>query len=67
MAAETDFPLQQFYLIPWLWQYFVQHRREVSAKRSGLATLYRWYFYLILDVAFHLIVLLLARRLRSRR
>ena len=67
LAAENDYPLQQFYLFPWLWQYFVQHRREVSAQHSGLATLYRWYWFLVFDVAFHLIVLLLARGLRSRR
>jgi FAD/FMN-containing dehydrogenase len=65
--AETDYPLQQFYLIPWHWKYFAQHRREVDAKRSRLATLYRWYFYLVIDVAFHLIVSLFARWLPSRR
>lgn len=66
LAAETNYPLQQFYLIPWLWQFFAQHRREVEEKRSKLAVLYRWYFFLGIDVAFHLIVLLLSRCLRSR-
>ncbi|MDA1013107.1 MAG: FAD-binding protein [Planctomycetota bacterium] len=66
LAAEEDYPLQQFFLIPWSWDYFAQHRREVIADHSRLATLYRWYFFLVFDIAFHLTVRLLSRVLRHR-
>jgi len=65
LARETEFPLQQFYLIPWLWQFFGQHRRESKKPRSALATVYRWYFYLVIDVGLHLCLLLLSRVLKS--
>lgn len=28
LRAEKDYPLQQFYLVPWRWTYIAQHRRE---------------------------------------
>jgi FAD/FMN-containing dehydrogenase len=34
--AETDYPLQQFYLIPWHWKYFAQHRREAQSPGDAL-------------------------------
>lgn len=67
LAAEVDYPLQQFYLMPWLWQYFVHHRREVSKPRGGWASLYRWYFFVTFDVMLHVNLLLLVRILRSPR
>lgn len=67
LASEAEFPLQQFYLLPWLWQYIVHHRREVVAPRSWLAPLYRLYCFLTLDVGLHLAVLLFVKLLRSRR
>ena len=66
LAAEGDYPLQQFFLIPWSWEFFAQHRREVTDRRSRLATLYRWYFFVVFDIAFHLIVRLMSRVLRGR-
>lgn len=67
LEAEADYPLQQFYLMPWLWKYFAQHRCEVTKPRGGWATLYRWYFFLTFDISLHLWLLLLVRVLRSPR
>lgn len=61
LAAETEYPLQQFYFVPWRWDYFAQHRREVVSPRSRLATLYRVYFFAVFDISFHVILLLLQR------
>jgi len=63
LAAERTYDLQQFYLIPWRWDYFAQHRREVAGPRSRLAPLYRLYWAVGMDVLFHLVVGALARRL----
>jgi L-gulono-1,4-lactone dehydrogenase len=67
LAEEAGSPLQQFFLIPWNWSYFAQHRREVSARRSGLAWLYRIYFLLTFDFGLHLTLLPLVRWLHSRK
>ncbi len=67
LAKEEEFPLQQFYLMPWSWQYFAQHRRETTQPRGGWATLYRLYFFLQFDIGLHLLLRLAARTLRSPR
>ena len=67
LDAEVSFPLQQFYLIPWRWSYFIQHRREDDQPRSRLARLYRIYWLGVMDYALHLQILLMERVLRSRR
>ena len=67
LDAESSFPLQQFYLIPWRWSYFIQHRREVDRPRSHLARLYRFYWLGVMDYGLHLQILFLKRVLRSRR
>jgi hypothetical protein len=64
LAREDEFPLQQFFLIPWMWRCYAQHRRETQAARSKLAFLYRWYWQLGLDVGLHLVILALARAVR---
>jgi len=66
LAAEADYPLQQFFLIPWRWTYFAQHRREVTQPRSRAAGLYRVYFCAVFDLAFHLNLLPLVRVLKCR-
>lgn len=66
LAAEDRFPLQQFFLVPWLWSFFAQHRREAPVSRSFRAGLYRVWFFWTFDVALHLVVLLMTRLLRSR-
>ncbi len=67
LAKEDEFPLQQFYLMPWSWRYFAQHRRETTQPRGRWATLYRLYFFLQFDIGLHLLVTLAARTLRSPR
>jgi FAD/FMN-containing dehydrogenase len=61
LAAEEDFPLQQFYFVPWRWDFYVQHRREVDRPRSRLAPLYRLYWSVGMDVVYHWTVIALAR------
>lgn len=67
LQAEQQFPLQQFYLAPWRWTYLGQHRREVPLKRSRLAGLYRIYWFLVIDLGLHLLILFALRIVRSNR
>ena len=67
LAAEAEYPLQQSYLVPWDWRYFVQHRREVESPRSRSAELYRAFCYAVFDVGLHCMILALVRGLRSTR
>ncbi|MFO0942832.1 MAG: D-arabinono-1,4-lactone oxidase [Pirellulales bacterium] len=67
LRAEAEFPLQQFYLLPWKWSYLAQHRREVSNTSDWQEWLYRVYFFIAIDVCLHLIVLTAARLVRSKR
>ena len=68
LARETEFPLQQFFLIPHLWCYVAQQRRPTTpGKRGWAARLYRLYWLLAIDVGFHLVIKLLASVMRSRR
>lgn len=62
-AQEATYPIQQFYFLPWRWDYFAQHRREVAGPPSRLAWLYRLYWCIGMDVGLHIIVRLLARHL----
>lgn len=63
LAMEADYPLQQFYLVPWRWDYFAQHRKETTQKRSWHAGLYRLFWSLGMDTAFHWLVCSLGRLL----
>lgn len=65
--AEARFPLQQFYLVPWRWTIFVQHRRETDAKQSVLMHSYHWYRFLVIDIAMHLLILFIVRWIRFGR
>ncbi len=67
LTAEADYPLQQFYLVPWRWTYFVQHRREVDFSASPSLSLYHFYRFLVIDIGLHLSILLAVRVLRTRR
>ena len=64
VAAEKDSPLQQFFLIPWSWQWYGQHRAETDRPRTKLAGLYRVYWHLGIDWGLHLIITGLARILK---
>ena len=67
LDAEAPFPLQQFYLLPWRWSYFSQHRREDDRPRSRLARLYRLYWMGTMDYGLILQILFMERVVRSRR
>lgn len=65
LDAEGEYPQQQFYLLPFRWDYLVQHRRESSKNVNWLSWLYRLYWFLTVDVALHIVVIALRRWLRS--
>ncbi len=67
LALESRSPLQQFYLMPHLWQYVVQERSMLTLpKPRGLPWLYRLYWLINLDFGLHLLILLFANMLRRR-
>ena len=61
LACESEYPQQQFYLMPWSWSFFGHHRRESTSPRSWLAGLYRLYCFLAIDVGLHLPILFVSR------
>jgi FAD/FMN-containing dehydrogenase len=65
LAAEPEFPLQQFFLIPWRWTFLAQHRREVDAPRSWHAPIYRAYWFATIDVGLHVLLVVLSQVLRA--
>ncbi len=68
LKREREHPLQQFYLVPHRWTYFVQQRRVppgVCRRRSWAAQLYRAYWFLAIDVGLHAVIKLLADCLKS--
>ncbi len=69
LAAEREFPLQQFYLLPHRWTYLVQRRVAISELRPRQlsAHLYRLWWYLGTDIGLHLIIKLLVSVLKSPR
>ncbi|ODA33835.1 D-arabinono-1,4-lactone oxidase [Planctopirus hydrillae] len=66
VAAEEMYPLQQFFLIPWRWDYWAQHRREVANSGNWRALIYQAYFFAVMEVGLHLIVLFLSKWFRPR-
>jgi len=67
IALEPEYPLQQFYLIPWSWEIFTHSRRESNSKRSWQASIYRWHWLFGIDIGIHLIVCFLSRTLQNPR
>lgn len=61
LSAEAAYPLQQFYLVPWRWDCFAQHRRETKAPASKSLVIYHWYRFLVFDIAMHLLILFVVR------
>src|SRR6185369_9179052 len=56
LTGEAEYPLQQFYLVPYHWRYFAQRRRacvEYRERRSLGARLYRAWWFLAIDVGLH--------------
>jgi hypothetical protein len=70
LDAEREFPLQQFYLIPYGWFYLAQRRRIVApeshSRRSWPTMLYRAYWFLWIDLGLHVLIKLLIAVPRSR-
>jgi L-gulono-1,4-lactone dehydrogenase len=66
LAAEHEYPLQQFYFMPWSWRFYAHHRREVTQPRSWLAPLYRLYCFLAFDLGLHVLMQVPAKWWRSR-
>ncbi len=59
LTSESRFPLQQFYLVPHLWKYFVQRREALpppKRARTLIAGLYRIWWFLFIDVGLHLAI-----------
>ncbi|MGE5194482.1 MAG: FAD-binding protein [Deltaproteobacteria bacterium] len=68
LGPEADYPLQQFYLVPHLWGWFVQRRRTApDLRRSWYAGLYRLYWFLGIDVGLHLAIKFMVSVLKSRK
>jgi len=68
LALETDSPLQQLFLLPHAWTWFVQQRKVApESGRRGGAAFYRIYWFLFLDLGMHLLIRFFAAWLRSRR
>jgi FAD/FMN-containing dehydrogenase len=65
LAQEEKFPIQQFYLLPWRWDFLAQRRREVGQPVSRFVALYRLYWAIGIDVGLHLTLTFLARNLPS--
>lgn len=61
IAAEADYPIQQFFFVPWKWSYLVQHRRETQDSRSWHAPLYRAFWAWGMDHGLHWWIIALAR------
>ncbi len=62
--AEDQYPLQQFFLVPWRWTFMSQYRRETYRRESKTAWLYLWYRYFTIDISMLMLVLLAVRVLR---
>lgn len=68
LQDEEAHPLQQFYLLPYLWGWLVQRRSIVAgSRRSWNAGINRAFCFLGVDLGLHLVVKLLAAVLQSRR
>ncbi|MFO1066621.1 MAG: D-arabinono-1,4-lactone oxidase [Pirellulales bacterium] len=66
LEQEIRHPLQQFYYIPWSWDFYAQHRFETESARSALAALYRLYFFLTFDLGLHLALIPMVRWFRLK-
>jgi|GEM_PF-147624 len=68
LAGNAAYPLQQFFLVPHLWEWMVQRRSVATGhSRSWHAGFYRIYWLTGLDIGLHLIVKFLAAVVQSPR
>lgn len=61
IMAEGEYPIQQFFFIPWKWTYLAQHRRETQASRSWHAPAYRFFWAWGMDHGLHWFIVASAR------
>ncbi len=64
LEAESEYPIQQFYLLPHSWRFMAQHRRVAEGNPSLLAPVYQAYWYVFVDLCLHLVLISLARFIR---
>ncbi|MDX1965494.1 MAG: D-arabinono-1,4-lactone oxidase [Pirellulales bacterium] len=62
LAQEAEYPLQQFYMVPYRWDFFAQQRRESTLPRSWSAPLYRLFWSVGMDRIFHWMLMACGRR-----
>ncbi|MBI2049585.1 FAD-binding protein [Candidatus Roizmanbacteria bacterium] len=71
MAKRKDYPLQQFTLFPYLWEYFSFQRQVTSQKPSAMAGfayfLARWYDYFSVEILSHIMLSFLIRLFPSEK
>lgn len=67
LEKEKQFPLQQFFLLPWQWSYLAQHRRESSQSASWQERLYRAYFFLTIDIGLHIVLLTAGKLFNNKK
>lgn len=65
LDAETTYPIQQFFLLPFRWDYLLQMRRETQRTASVHTWVFRLYWFLTIDLGLHLILIFFRRWLRS--
>ena len=65
LEDENAYPLQQFFLVPYRWDFLVQRRKETKRAATWLTKLHRLYWFLGIDIALHLILIFMRRWLRS--
>lgn len=66
LEAESDYPIQQFLLLPHSWTFMAQHRRVADTGRSLRSYIFRVYWFLGIDLGLHLVLLTLTQVLGSR-
>ncbi len=66
LRAESTYPLQQTFLLPWRWEFFAQHRRETDQPASRHVVMHRLFWAVGMDLALHLVIRMLARHLPFR-
>jgi hypothetical protein len=56
LAQEETYPIQQFFFLPWRWDFLAQHRREVDRPVSPFIGVYRIYWSVGMDFGLHVMV-----------
>ena len=67
LEMEKQFPLQQFFLLPWKWTYLAQHRCESNQSASWREWLYRVYFFLTIDIGLHIVLITAGKLFNNKK